>query len=362
MTELNSEEPREPVRGDEAETAEPVEEEMTDENGSGSSRRRHITLVVLLLLVVVGGWWGYNEYRFYSTHAVTDDAQIEGHIAPVLPRVSGYVSAVKVDDNQRVQAGDVLVTIDPKDIAARVHQAEAELANAEAAVQSAQAAAAAANSEVVATRAQARGAQHDFESYRALRAKEEISEQRFEQSKSTLDALNARVDAAVRQAKAARSQIGQAKARVTQADAALDAARLELSYTTVTAPTSGIIGKKNVEVGQLIQSGQPLMAVVEDDTTWVLANFKETQLQQMRPGQVVDIEVDAYPDVVFHGRVDSLSPATGAKFSLLPPDNATGNFTKVVQRIPVKIVFTDPPDPQRPLRVGMNVVATVELQ
>lgn len=333
-----------------------------EDRAHGGSRRRHLTLAVLAILVIVGGLWGLKEYRFYSTHEVTDDAQIEGHIAPVLARVSGYVSAVKVDDNEHVDAGQVLVTIDPKDIEARVRQAEAELINAKATVESAQAAAAAAAAEVVASQSRAEGARHDFVSYRELIAKQEISEQQFHKSKSMLDTLEAQVDAARRQAKASRAQIGQAQARVTQAQAALDAAQLELSYTTIKAPTSGIIGKKNVEVGQLIESGQPLMAVVQDESTWVVANFKETQLQRMRPGQRVDIEVDAYPDVTFHGRVDSLAPATGAKFSLLPPDNATGNFTKVVQRIPVKIVFTDSPDARRPLRAGMNVVATVELQ
>jgi membrane fusion protein (multidrug efflux system) len=342
--------------------SEPGEERTSESSADGGVRRRHITLAVLLALVVAGGLWGLKEYRFYSTHEVTDDAQIEGHIAPVLARVSGYVSAVEVDDNQHVQADQVLVEIDPKDIEARVRQAEAELASAHAAVESAQAAAAAADAEVAATRSHYEGAEHDFESYRQLHAKQEISDQHFRRSKSIADALAAQVDAARRQAKAARARIAQAEARVTQAQAALDAARLDLSYTTIQAPTSGIIGKKDVEVGQLIQAGEPLMAVVRDDAPWVIANFKETQLQKVRPGQRVDIQVDAYPDATFHGRVDSLAPATGAKFSLLPPDNATGNFTKVVQRIPVKILFVDPPDSERPLRAGMNVVTTVELE
>ncbi len=151
---------------------------------------------------------------------------------------------------------------------------------------------------------------------------------------------------------------------MAQHQATLEAARLQLSYIVLKAPVDGIVSKKNVEVGQFVQAGQPLLAIVQRGTTndvWVSANFKETQLAQMHPGQTAEIEVDAYPGVIFHGRVESLAAATGARFSLLPPDNATGNFTKVVQRIPVKIVFTDPADPRHPLRVGMNVSVTVNL-
>jgi membrane fusion protein, multidrug efflux system len=168
------------------------------------------------------------------------------------------------------------------------------------------------------------------------------------------DATAAEYTAAVREVSAAQAQVAQKRADV-------DYAKLQLSYVTMTAPADGVISKKSVEVGQYVQAGQPLMAIVEDHEVWVVANFKETQLRRMRIGQPVAIHVDAYPQVTFHGRIESIAAATGAKFSLLPPDNATGNFVKVVQRIPVKVLFTDPPDTAHPLRVGMDVTATVDL-
>ena len=155
--------------------------------------------------------------------------------------------------------------------------------------------------------------------------------------------------------------VSAAEAEVGQKKADLEFAELQLSYASVLAPSSGTVSKKSVEVGEFVQAGQPLLAIVEDTDAWVVANFKETQLKKMRVGQSVDIEVDAYPKVIFHGRVESISAATGAKFALLPPDNATGNFTKVVQRVPVKIVLADRPDPLRPLRAGMSVNAIVKL-
>jgi membrane fusion protein (multidrug efflux system) len=208
----------------------------------------------------------------------------------------------------------------------------------------------------------------DVERYKALWDKEEVSQQQYDAARASADASRASTDAsratvesAAAQVEAAVRQIAAAQAKVAQHQAALQAAMLQLSYATITAPASGVVSKKDIEVGQMVQAGQPLLAIVQGHDSWVVANFKETQLAGMRPGQPVEVEVDAYPGVTFHGRVESLSAATGAKFSLLPPDNATGNFTKVVQRVPVKIVFTDPPNPQRPLRVGMNVSVVVDL-
>jgi len=337
--------------------------------------RRVVIFSILGLVVVVGAVLGFRTYEFHVHHATTDDAQIDGSIDPVLPRVSGYVREVLVKENQPVKAGDLLLRIDPADLQAKVDQERAEVANAEAAVAVAQAAVSSAQASVAHARADVAAALTrqgqagaDVERYKALWAKEEISQQQYDAARAASDASRAAtaasratVESAEAELQAAQRQIGAAEAKVAQHQAALQAVLLQLSYATVTAPVSGVVSKKDVEVGQLVQAGQPLLAIVQGHDAWVVANFKETQLARMRPGQPVEIEVDAYPGVTFHGRIESLAAATGAKFSLLPPDNATGNFTKVVQRVPVKIVFTDPPNPQRPLRVGMNVSVAVEL-
>ncbi len=351
--------------------------------------RKIVILAVLSILVLVGAVWGFRTFVFYAHHATTDDAQVDGNINPVLPRVPGYVQEVLVRDNQAVHPGDVLVRIDPADLQAKVDQEQAALLNAEAAVAVAEAAVAGARATVVgsqakvasnqadvtAARTRAEQTAADLARYKQLLSKEEISQQQYDAARAAADSARAAAEAARAttessratvqsggsQIEAATRQVAAAQAQVAQHRAALEAARLQLSYATLKAPVAGIVSKKAVEVGQFVQAGQPLLAIVQGNgDTWVSANFKETQLARMHPGQTATIEVDAYPGVTFRGRVESLAAATGARFSLLPPDNATGNFTKVVQRVPVKIVFTDP-DPRHPLRVGMNVNATVNL-
>ncbi|HEX4966152.1 MAG TPA: HlyD family secretion protein [Thermoanaerobaculia bacterium] len=351
--------------------------------------KRIVVLTILALMVIVGGIYGFKTFVFYEHHATTDDAQLDGHIDPVLARVSGYVLEVLVKDNQEVRTGDVLVKIDPKDLQAKMDQEQAALVNSQAAVSVAQANVANMRAAQASSRAKAMSSQADVAAartreeqtaadlarYKTLAAKEEISQQQYdaaraaansahasvEAARATAEASRSTAEAAAAQIEAAQRQVAAAQASVAQHEATLEAARLQQSYAVVTAPVAGIVSKKAVEVGQFVQGGQPLMAIVQGHDTWVSANFKETQLAKMHPGQTAEIEVDAYPGHTFHGRVESLAAATGAKFSLLPPDNATGNFTKVVQRVPVKIVFTDPSDSQRPLRVGMNVSVVVSL-
>jgi membrane fusion protein (multidrug efflux system) len=257
------------------------------------------------------------------------------------------VTEVDVRDNENVRAGQLLLRIDTRDLQAKADTAQGALENARAQVSIARA-------NVASARTARIKADQDLVRYRALRRKEEISQQQFDAARAAADAARSQVEAALQQVQAASAQVAQKRAD-------LDWARLQLSYATVTAPASGIVSKKDVEVGQLVAAGQPLMAIVEGSEVWVVANFKETQLRKMRVGQKAEFTVDAYPKKEFRGRVDSFSAATGAKFSLLPPDNATGNFTKVVQRIPVKIVPTDPPDARYPLRAGMSVNAIVDL-
>jgi membrane fusion protein, multidrug efflux system len=322
--------------------ADPVAgEEAAPRAGAG----RWVALGILGLALVVGGFYAVRVVNFYSHHAVTDNAQVEGHVNPVLPRVSGFVTEVHVVDNQVVAAGAVLVRIDDRDLRSKVALAEAAVANARATLEVSRA-----NVEVA--RTARTKAMADLRRYTPLRGKGEISQLQFDAAQAAADATDA-------QLQAAQKQVGAAEAAVGQKVADLDFARLQLTYATVVAPAAGVVSRKSVEPGQLVQAGQPLLSVVQGSDTWVVANFKETQLRKMKVGQTVEIDVDTYPGHKFHGRVESIAAATGARFALLPPDNATGNFTKVVQRVPVKIVLTDPPDAARPLRVGMSVQATV---
>jgi len=308
--------------------------------------RRGLLYGGIAVVVIAALAYGARLATFYAHHAETDDAQIEGHVFPVLPEIAGYVSEVLVDDNQAVRAGQVLVRIDARDFLAKLKRAEASFESAKAAV-----AVAKANVQATATRGTKTAA--DVRRYAALREKVEVSQQEFDAAKAAADAAAAELQAAIRRVAAAEADVAQRQAELT-------AAKLELSHTTLTAAAAGRITKKAVEVGQYVQAGQPVLAVVSDENLWVIANYKETQLRGIRPGAAATIAVDAYPGRVFHGSVDSIAAATGARFALLPPDNASGNFVKVVQRIPVKIRITDANDPDRPLRVGMNVTAVID--
>ncbi len=315
-----------------------------------SSRRTVFMImgVILLGLVIFGvrKWW------FGRSHVSTDNAQVDGHIVPVLPKVGGYVVEVRVDENRAVKAGDTLVVLDDRDFRARLAQTEADLAALLATVSSrtrvGQAEAAVAQAQANASKARA-----DLARMEPLAAQNIVSQQQ-------LDAARAAAAAAEAQLAAAQAMLVGADARVAASRAARDQAALQLSYTRIITPSAGIVSKKAVELGQLVQPGQPLMTVVPLEDVWVTANLKETETADVTPGDSADITVDAYKGMHVRGHVESLSPATGAKFSLLPPDNATGNFTKVVQRIPVRIHLDSPVDPVHPLRPGMSVVATIK--
>ncbi|HTU02004.1 MAG TPA: HlyD family secretion protein [Candidatus Sulfotelmatobacter sp.] len=280
-----------------------------------SRPRASAAALVVVLAVAAGGILYYLHSRAYES---TDDAFIAGRIEQISPKVAGHAVRVLVDDNQQVNAGELLVQIDPRDYEARLAQAQANLAAGEA---------------------EAFQAQTDARRAEVLVKSGGVSRQQF--------------DAAVAVSRTATARIAQLQAAVHQAE-------LDLAATKVTAPTPGRVTQKNVEVGDYIQVGQTMMAIVPRDF-WVVANFKETELTRMRPGQPATIEIDAYPGRVWKGHVDSIQSGAGAAFSLLPPENATGNYVKVVQRVPVKIVFDDPPDPNRPLGPGMSVVPTVKV-
>jgi len=353
-----------------------------DVPAAGAERKswaRRIPLIIGILLVIALASWGVRRWLYGRHHVGTDNAQVDGHITAIAPRVPGFIERVPVEENQHVKAGDTLVVLDQRDFRTRLVQAEAELRNAQTAVgtgrhagqaeaqlQATRAEAASAEASIAAAEAAYHQANADYERYRGLAASKIISAQQLDAAQAARDAAAANLEAARRQAAAAGSQVSAsgaalrgADARLAAAAAAVETARLQLSYTTLLAPSDGIVAKRNAEPGALVQVGQNLMTLVPEKDVWVTANLKETQLANVRVGDPAEFTVDAYPDKTFHGRVESLSPATGARFALLPPDNATGNFTKVVQRVPVRIAVNGEADPAHPLRPGMSVDVTI---
>ena len=400
-------------------------------------RRSKATFLVWGVLLVAVAVGAYLLWRYFGTYESTDDAQIDGHVDAISARITGHVSEVLVEDAQVVKAGDTLVKIDPRDYQVAVAQAEANLADAEAALRSsrtnipivstntasnletAKASRANADAGLAAARRQLDAAQaaletaqaqvleaqaihkkdlDDAERYRLLVVKDELPKQQYDQTVQTVAADKATVDArmaSVNQARhniaAAQAAVEEAQSKIPQADASiqsamtrpqqvaqtqhnarsaeakvkqqqavLEQARLNLSYTMIPAPYAGIVGKKTVEIGENVSPGQSLMSVVPLEDIWVTANFKETQLKKMRPGQKVVFSVDAY-DREYHGHITGVGGATGSRFSLIPPENATGNFVKVVQRIPVRIDLDPGENKDHLLRVGMSVEPKVYL-
>ena len=299
--------------------------------------------MVLLIAAVVGSIY-YRESTFWES---TDDAYIEGHPVYVGARVSGNILRVYVTDNQPVREGDLLVEIDPCDYAIGV-------AKAEAAVQVAQADEQQASADIEVAKADLAREQQDLHRYEQLAKEDAVAVQVLDHSRASTRAAEAGLNVSEKRLTAARAQTVQLKAAAEQA-------RLQLSYTKVHAPKAGHVTKKQIEEGSYVAVGQALLAIVTD-ALYVTANFKETQLTHIIPGQPVAIRVDAYPGVVFNAHVDSIQKGTGGAFSLFPPENATGNFVKVVQRVPVKIAFDGPPDPNCRLGIGMSVRPKVRIR
>ena len=335
---------------------------------------------ILGALVLAGGFWAFRTLTYASAHESTDNAMIDGHVIPVLAKVGGFVTAVRVAENDRVALGAPLVMIDDREFKVRLAAAEADLAaarassggsgngpgQAQAMVSNASAQTAVQQANVDAARAQVVKAEADLARYADLAAKNIVSQQQLDGAKAQAAATRAQLVAVQRQASAAganvegmQAGVRLAQARLGSATAARDNAALQLSFANITAPTSGLVSRKLVEVGQLVQPGQTLMNIAADTGLFITANFKETQLDKLRVGQPVELEVDAYGGAKIEGVVESISAATGARFTLLPPDNASGNFTKVVQRVPVRIRITKGLDATHPLRIGLSVVAHV---
>lgn len=344
-----------------------------------AKKKPPIKLIVAVVLLAIGGYWAFGKWNFSRTHVTTDDAAVDGHIVPVLAKVGGYVQKVTVAENSRVGPDSLLVLIDPAEYSVRLALADADLSaaraatgaagltgQAEAAVLSASNQQASLESQIDAARAADAKAKADLSRMKELAAKQIVSRQQLDAAQAAADAAAASLQALQRQTGVAGAAVTNAHAgvrlalaRLQAAAAARENAALQLRYTRVTAPEGGIVSRKQVEPGQLVQAGQPVLTIVADTGVWVTANFKETQLARIRVGQDVELEVDAYKGTSVKGRVESVSAATGSKFALLPPDNATGNFTKVVQRVPVRIAITEGLGKDRPLRPGMSVVVNV---
>jgi len=353
--------------------APPQRSEERSEMGRRPRRRLRLVLAGLAALVLAVGatlWWLHA--RHYES---TDDAFIDVHVVKVAPQVAGRVARVLVDDNQTVVAGTLLIELDPADFQAKLDQAlaaqasaQANLAQARAQQTVTEANAQEARAQVAVAQANTTNASSQLERDRPLAEQHVVSRQQLDNdvanarsTAATLVAAQKKQAAADAQLAVAASQIEAAQAMLASADAQLETARLDLSYTKISAPGAGRIAHKNVSPGDYVQIGQNLMALVPE-AVWVTANFKETQLAHLRIGQPAEITVDAYPGVTFHGHVESFQPGSGAAFSLLPPENATGNYVKIVQRVPVKIVFDDALDPNRPLGPGMSVVPTIKVR
>jgi membrane fusion protein (multidrug efflux system) len=342
--------------------------------------RRKIVLPIVLVLVVLGLGWAFKTWSYGRTHESTDNAAVDGHLIPVLSKAGGYVQRVTVADNDRVKADSVLVQIDPAEYQVRLAQAEADLAaarasagvagtsgQAQAAVEQATGQRSSLEAQIGAARANETKARQDLARIQELADKQVVSRMQLDAARAAAEAATANVVALQRQSSAAGGGVSSAQAGVRLAEARLQAAQaardnaaLQLTYTKILAPASGIVSRKQVEPGQLIQAGQPILTIVSDTGAFVTANFKETQLSDLRVGQPAEIEVDAYGGKKVTGCVESVSAATGSKFALLPPDNATGNFTKVVQRVPVRIRVKDNLGPDLALRPGMSVIVHVD--
>ena len=364
--------------------------EKSTKETQAAKKKNPIFIIILAILVVGGGWFGLSKYRHSLHHEETDDAQVGADISPVIPRISGYVAEIKVDDNQWVKKGDTLLILDNRDFIIKLEQAEAALATSESNLESARATTNASRANI-ATSAASIGtidaqieaakvtlwrATQDHDRYANLVKDHSITQQQYEQALAAKQTAEKQVaileeqkkqasqqtQAVAAQSNATAQQISIAGTTIRQRQAEVEAARLNLSYTVVTAQEDGLVSKINVQPGQFVQAGQALFSVVHSDKVWVIANFKETQLNKMTEGQKVVIHVDAFPRHSFDAKVASFSPATGSTFALLPPDNASGNFVKVVQRLPVRIEFSNETDSLlKKLRPGMNVGVDVHL-
>jgi membrane fusion protein, multidrug efflux system len=331
--------------------------------------RRILLVVAILAVAAAAAVPGFHYYRYLESHVSTDDAYVDGTVALVSSRVAGTVSNVYVEDNWSVKEGQLLLTLDPRDFEVKVEQAQAQLERTRQSVDELYAQVEAARSGVSLITSQLKQAQIDFARAKSLKEQGVVSAEQYDQANTALRVATADRALAEHQLAQAQAALGTQyddqsrydRPVVKQAEAALEAAKLDLDYTKITAPFAGIVTHKTAHAGNRVQVGEPLLAIVPLGKLYVTANFKETQLTDVRVGQKAEVVADIYPGYTYQAHVDSISMGTGAAFSLLPPENATGNWVKVVQRVPVKIVIDGPEPEDKPLRLGLSVEVAIDL-
>ncbi len=338
--------------------------------------KKRLSYIITIAVIIVAAIWVCSKFIHLGNVEFTDNARVEQQVVPVNSRVQGYIKEIRFNEFQPVKKGDTLVIIDDADMRLRVAQARADYQNAMAARSVADRSVGVASANVAVTEASINEAKivmenaaTDFARYTKLLEQDAVTRQQYDAAKTDYEAKKARYEMLARQRSATSSVVAETQQRIAQNDAGvelaqalLETAELNLSYTVILAPCDGYTSRKHIQVGQLVQPGQTLLDLVDSADIWVTANYKETQTHHILPGYDVDIKVDAIPGVTFHGKVQALSKATGARLSIMPQDNSAGNFVKVRQRIPVRIEFTadnDPTDMER-LRAGMNVECEVK--
>ncbi len=336
------------------------------------NKKSRIVVFILLGVGIVIGVFAYIRSRHYET---TDDAQVDTDITSITSRVSGYIAKVKFEDNAFVKAGDTLVVLDDRELALREAQAGVALENALAMLgstkentRSVQQGGKTAGVKIDELRIRLKNTTKDYERYQKMYTKGSVTQQEYDKISTAKETLEKQLEAAILSEKeinaridAANQQISVSETMVKQRRIELDYAKLNHSYAYITAPFDGVVSKKNAVEGQLIQVGQAMGAIISTNNIWVTANFKETQIQEMKEGMDVEVSVDAFPDETITGKLTSFSSATGSKFSLIPPDNATGNYVKVVQRVPVRIDLDKTNRLFKTIKPGMNVFVRVIL-
>jgi membrane fusion protein (multidrug efflux system) len=364
--------------------------EETKTATSGNNKRKKTAIAIFTIVLIAGVITGYLYIRYKNTHIATDDAFVEGDIYTIAAKVPGTVRNIYVEDNQSVKQGDPLLDLDPADYEVKVKEAQsalnaekAKLSEADAKIESAKrqieeltARAKATASIYDSQQANLQQAESDMKRMESLFKEDVAPKETYEKAVTAYRSAFAMATASSEEMRYSSLSVETQKAVLKQAEASkmtqlstikqkealLKEAELRLEYTKINAPADGYVTRKSVELGNQIQAGQPVMAVVSLDDVHVIANYKETQLEKVKPGQKVEIEIDTYPGKKFTGKVESIMAGTGSVFSLFPPENATGNFVKVVQRIPVKIVLDEDTDKQHVLRIGMSVVPTIVVE
>jgi membrane fusion protein (multidrug efflux system) len=350
-----------------------MEQENNQPQKKKKSLVRYLIIAVVVIAAVIFGW---TKISYAITHESTDDAQVETQISPVLPRVSGYVKSIAVKDYDSVKAGQLLVEIDDAELQAQLLQmradyesAKADILNAQAALKNAQVGLGTNRGDITLSSIKIQQAQEDYQRNQNLYNDQAITKKQLDDSKFNLDqakqgSANNESVLSTAQSHIAVLQAGLQKAQAGLAtkQAAIQQQQLKISYTKIYAPQSGKLGKLNIAAGQFVQAGSPLFSIVNDTTYWVVANFKETQIRKFYPGMPVEISLDAYPDSTLKGNIASLSEATGARFSVLPPDNSSGNFVKVTQRIPVKVNIDNLNKYKNILRAGLSADVSIKIK